>query len=439
MENTSRLKATSYYIYSPERETVLNLTYKGLNQYYSISASEDDDDDDDKLILRKHSRHGKGKSIFKKEIHDSISVSYDGEPDDQKLADGQDPPEPRCTLYRSTQSNGVNILRGNGETSYLEKKERDLSDKVSRNNGKLENQIAQLLDKKTAAGLFPCCARNDQSQICKSVFQKKKCLEEHVAKNKHKFPKSTSITKAFQHVVNEKGVLACTNNRSTAVPKGDFGLELVLENQMEEHDWFQDGCYNKPKRKPATRMTQALRADLMALFEDGQLTGVKYTPETAYRILANMKNPDGRCKYSHHPENPNGPLPEPGRIKNFFNTESQKRKHPSTGGNEVESTGYNTMKNHALQEELARRNLPNKPNSQLFLRILLCLHDEVVNLNEEPKDDEGSEEDEVYETLSVKKLKEKIELRELDIKTPKSQLITMLILSDALIEDDDDS
>ena len=51
----------------------------------------------------------------------------------------------------------------------------------------------------------------------------------------------------------------------------------------------------------------------------------------------------------------------------------------------------------------------------------------------EPEDDEG------YESWKAKSLKTEIVRRELDISTTKNQLITMLILSDALIEDADAS
>ena len=427
MEDTSHLKATSHYIYSPNRETVLRSNLKGLNQYYSISAS----DEDDSLIIRKHSRHGKGKLISKKEIDESMRICYNGEVDEEKLEDGEYPPAPCYNLYRATQRYDINALKESGVTCQ-EKKENDLKDRVSKCNRDLQYHNAELLAQKTMAGLFPCSACDDQFQLCRSVFMSKEHLEKHERSNKHKFPKINTITKAFMQAVNENGVLSSakfSRNRSTAAPRGDLGLELVLESNIEERDWFQDGCYNKPKKKPATRMSEALKSDLLEMFEEGLRTNSKYSPKAALDVLTKMVNPDGRCKYSHHPENLNEPLPDEGRIKSFFSSENTRRKKPST----EKDFGYASMKIDELMEELAKRDLPNKANTLFFLRTILCLHDHITCFEKEPEDDEG------YESWKVKSLKTEIVRRELDISTTKNQLITMLILSDVLIEDADAS
>ena len=422
MEGSSKLRATSHYLYSPNRDTSLRCNLKGLNQCYSVSLSEDG------LILRAHSRHGDGTLLAKKAIDESISIfndNDDGDSREKKLEDGETPPAPKYHLYRATERHDVNVLK-NSDVSYLEKKENGLNDRVSKNNQKLVYENTKILAMQKNRGLFPCSACNDQLQLCKKVYMKKDGLDQHEERakldyTKHTFPNLNTKTKIFKQAVSESGVMsqAKFRNRSKAVINRDMDLQLVLESDLDERDWFQSGCYNKPKRKPIIRTSTALHSDLIKMFEDGLKTNSKFSATEALSKLSKMKNDDGRLKYSHHPDNVNGPLPDEGKIKSFFCREANKRSKPIT-----EKDVYASMKNVDIIEKLRLENCPIKPRTPFFYERMLTMHDK-LNFEEEVVE---------YATWSVEQLEHELIHREFDISKPKSQLIAMAKLSDAYRE-----
>lgn len=84
------------------------------------------------------------------------------------------------------------------------------------------------------------------------------------------------------------------------------------------------------KSKPSFRASAALLLDLEALFlqsfdTEGPKKGKnKYTPDQALVFLQNLKNNDGRRKYSYDKQNDNGPLPTKQYIQGWFSRRKNK-------------------------------------------------------------------------------------------------------------------
>jgi hypothetical protein len=313
--------------------------------------------------------------------------------------------------------------------NYLEREEKGRNDRVSKNNEELLKKNSDYTNNLTEAGLFPCTACNDLMQQCRRTFQSKRALDDHEKNGKHKFPSVTTLTEATRMAINTGGVLSSGTfvNRSTAIER-DLRLQLILETNIDEseRDWFRPGCFNKPKRKKGTPMKAALRADLLQMYEEGDRTNAKISATNALRKLTDMKNSDGSRKYTFNSSNPNGPLPDEKKIKSFFACESLRRKKPATDGD----GGYSKMKKDDLQNLLAARDLCNKPGTVLFFATLLTLHDQLDEC-----DDKGDDAD--YVNWSMADIRQEISNRDwrgLDISKPKTQLISLLELSDLVLE-----
>ena len=147
-----------------------------------------------------------------------------------------------------------------------------------------------------------------------------------MANGKHMFPKKTGLDKALELATKNGGVLSAGNfiNTNHAV-KRDLELQLVQDSSAEQ-DWFSKGCYNKPKRKPVQRMSQALKKDLEEMFQRGLQTNAKVSAIKAVAYLKELRSPDGRLKYSHNFNNVNGPPPDEKRVKQYFSSLSVKQK-----------------------------------------------------------------------------------------------------------------
>jgi hypothetical protein len=172
-------------------------------------------------------------------------------------------------------------------------------------------------------------------------------------------------------------------------------------------------------------MTPALRADLLEMYEEGQRTNAKFSAPNALRKLEDMKKSDGSRKYTFNSSNTNGPLPDEKKIKSFFACESLRRKKPAKDGDGDD--GYSKMKKDDLENLLATRDLCNKPGTVLFFATMLSLHDNLYECD-------GKGDDADYINWSIADLKQEITNRKLDISKPKTQLISLLELSDLVLE-----
>jgi hypothetical protein len=382
--------------------------------------------------LKSHSRFGTGKLLTSEEIHSGLIVcnDEDGISHESKLQEGENPPAPKYKLRMSSSRSNLNrpsIFKG-AEDNYLEREENGRNDRVSRNNQKIkkenEMKLATLMD----AGLYPCPIQDDHLRQCKKLYQTQRALDQHIASAKHKFPSINGVTKAIAMAIEEEGVISSGKfvNKSQAVAR-NLNLHLIAEETIEEEERieFSKGCYNRRQRKKGTKMLDSLKHDLRAMFNIGLANpSAKISATKALKLLEEMKTEDGRFKYSHNPMNLNGKLPSINQIAAFFSQEKNKRNKPSK--DDEDDGTYEKMKNEQLQNLLASRDLPNKPNQFLLLSTILIFHD---MLDPDKIDDEQ----ENYSSWTVNKLKTEIGNRPLDISKPKSQLITLLKLSDECI------
>jgi len=373
------------------------------------------------LVLRSHSRRGEGKLISFSEVSENLSLFDSTNCSESQLGTDEDPPAPQYTLFRTSQRSDKRQLKDDGLT-HLERKESAMKDKVSIINQKMEERVNKKLLEQAAAGIYPCMAVNDQHQRCTRIFLTLKGLNNHLddPEPKHEFSSTSLKTTMFLGAIDEKeGALAAANftNRSPAILK-DLQLVLVPMALIPNLLAFKDGCYNKPERKKSTRMTEALKKDLTEMFDEGERTKAKYSPEQAYEKLRNIKLDGGRSKYSHAPENINGPLPDESRIKSFFHQLKVKRAKPPK-----EDLGYASKSNIVLKAILTSRNLSNNTDTASFLKQLFHLHDLVTPGAEELNYSSPSWNKDALEAELINRYGQ-------ELSKPKSRLIAMLKLSD---------
>ena len=189
-------------------------------------------------------------------------------------------------------------------------------------------------------GIF-CCPFIDETSQCRCVhrFQSKQARDKHIEIGKHKFP--TVSLSTWIHDMHLNGNFAFSlavgsrKNRSKFI-NDERPFETIRCSTFPDYTssliddiWYRDGCYRK-HRKAKFRASEALKADLEALFlegfeKDGPKQGKnKYTPEQAFAFLKNLKMNNGRRKYSHHENNINGALPSILYIQGWFSCRKNK-------------------------------------------------------------------------------------------------------------------
>jgi hypothetical protein len=388
----------------------------------------------DGLLLKSHSRFGSGKLLTREEIHSGLIVCHEDEngiSHESKIQEDEDPPSPKYMLrMRSSPSDldRPSILKGE-EDNYLEREENGRKDRVSKNNQKIQDENEKYLATVRENGLYPCPIQNNLMRLCKETYQSQGALDRHIDSEKHKFPSVNARTKAVvMATAEDDGVLSAGKyvNRSHAVPR-QLNLHLVADETMAEEDkyFFRNGCYNRPERKKATRMSDALKCDLREMFDVGLANpSAKISATKAHKLLEEKKTEDGRFKYSHNPMNTNGKLPSINQIAAFFSQEKNRRSKPSK--DDEDDGSYEKMTNDQLHNLLTSRNLPSKPNQFPLLSTILIFLDIL-----DPDKLEDVQED--YSSWTVKRLKTEIGDRSLDISKPKGQLIMLLKLSDECI------
>ena len=152
--------------------------------------------------------------------------------------------------------------------------------------------------------------------------------DRHESSGKHTYP--TLDTLSWTHKLHLSGKFAFSlatgskSNRSSAINKERI-IQVNETNIIprKRTDWFQDGCYNK-QRKKKFKASDALKEDLENLFLEGFITDGpkqgknKYTGLSALLFLKNLKLANGRRKYSNDKSNKNGALPTKEYIKQWF-------------------------------------------------------------------------------------------------------------------------
>lgn len=173
-------------------------------------------------------------------------------------------------------------------------------------------------------------------------------------------------------------------NRSKVADKSDYQVKNGANDScVNSGDYFSKGCYN-PKRSTNFKASDALRADLEALFlagyqrDNGDKSNAnKYTPIQALAFLSNLKMSNGRRKYSTDVNNNNGPLPSKSFIKSWFSRRVLSYRNELL----LQQSDYNT-----LSEKDLRARIRNEFSEEItrfsqkgFLKLLLKYHHKVHN------------------------------------------------------------
>jgi len=383
-------------------------------------------------MLYKHSRWSIGEFIQEETVQKNWKVTHSNSDSGEKRQDEKEgtniiPIAPTYSLYQSSIAKLKDVTVMNHDPITYQKKEEDKRcARVTKKNLKLQIDEANKLLIKKERNQFQCEAYRG-TQRCTKEYTSSKRLQNHVLKGNHTYAALNSIDMAIQKATSDGGVLCAGNfvNTSNAVKRD---LELLLRvDSSSDQDWCGKGCYNKPKRKPSQRMTTALKKDLEDIFQEGLQTNMKLSAAKTVIRLQEMRNPDGRLKYSYNMNNPNGPPPNVNRVKSYFsNLNIKQKKGP------VEKDGKEPSIPQ-LKEMLQERDLPHGPET-LVLKTILWLCDR-VNITETEDDDNDEIID--YSTWKKEKLKAEIHRRGLTVKTEKERLQLLLRLSDMYNEEED--
>jgi len=242
---------------------------------------------------------------------------------------------------------------------------------------------------------------------------------------KHTFRSLSSIDKAIEMATSVGGVLSTGRfvNTSNAIQK-DLTIQLAEDSPLDQ-DWYAKGCYNRPKRKPIQRISGALKKDLEEIFEKGILTNNKLSALKAVTYLKEMRNPDGRLKYSFNPTNPNGPPPDEIKVKQYFSNLSVKYRRGPVAKEK-------NMTSPQIEVALQERNLPHSP-PLIVLRTILYLCDR-LDIADDEQNEKENEEIVDYADWRAKELEAEIQRRGLTLGTRKERLQLLLHLYDTYNE-----
>lgn len=326
-----------------------------------ISSDEDASDDDDS------ENEGAYRSESDDGHRDDNSSDEDecGHGDDDSLDDdgmGDNPNkesdlsfdnyDPWIHIVKSTWLNNSTTKRGeHSKTDFMTRRIKENKDFMGRKNKKFEKMHEDQIQILQDAGLHICTAINenevDQERCtCKFMFRnalekhKKRCEE---GKAHHVFPRRDLLSDVLADATSGKWALAlaCGSmpNRCQAMSQ-----DIVIENgtlgdkplhSSVPNDWFSRGCYRRDTRKKNTfRASLELVKDLQLLYLAGERrdgggekkNASKYTPSQAIARLANMKDEQGRRKYSYRQGNPNGPLPSEAYVRSWFSRQKSSKK-----------------------------------------------------------------------------------------------------------------
>jgi hypothetical protein len=433
IESSTPIKASTYHVWKPERDVSLCTKLKGFNQYSKVALVEGG------VRRYKHSGRSVGEFIPFDEIDRSWTIDEEG-------SDGYDllkstPPTPRYQLLRSSQKGETSLLPSE-PVNYLERDEmmkRDMIDKHNKELLKKEQAKIQNITEK----LYPCTTF-DGARRCRKAYQTKLGLDRHLLIGPHDFPRLTGLTIAARMAAGESGLLSIGTfvNRSSAIQRHielcsatDLLKHLkessplssaAIQVAIDDRDWHQPGCFNKPKRKQVRRLNQALKSDLVDLFDQGIKTNKKFNAEIALKTLSEYLSSDGTKKYTLHPDNPNGPLPDVDQITHFFSSESSKRKKEGLmKADDSDEGSYEKLTMMKIKDILIQKNLPSTPSTSHLFKEILAHHNKLEEFHEENEDGD-------FLDWTVAELKQEINKRQLNISTPKAQLVTLLTMADAL-------
>ena len=236
------------------------------------------------------------------------------------------------------------------KTDWQVRKLKKDKDMIERRNMKLAKKIQTNFDVRMNAGLFPCPCMNDiDGEGClKNKFKTKAAMENHVRRcedgtDEHLFPSRDLCSNILFDATQGKWALslACGGpmaNRCRALSK-DVVVNDGSDTEVVQHEkignlWFSNGCYRRDMReRPSFAATKVLLLDLELLYISGERrdgggekkNASKYTPAQALARLSNMKDENGRRKYSFKEGNSNGPLPTEPYIRAWFSRRKSKK------------------------------------------------------------------------------------------------------------------
>lgn len=290
---------------------------------------------------------------------------------------------------------------------------------MDQKNKKFENMKANDIEALQNAGLYICpCVNDDTKERCLRKFMHAGALTKHMkcceeGKEKHLYAKTDLYSNILLDVTKGKWALALSigslSNRCRAISKG---VEIIdaqsstIYNHFKK-EWYADGCYRSDVRpRKVFRGTKELTKDLELLFRAGERrdgggakkNAAKYTPEQAIARLANMKDNNGRRKYSHRENNPNGPLPSEAYVRSWFSR--QKTRKQKRGGDLYDTMTHDELKSSCLNTFFAGDN--NVTRKDFVVKMLMM---------EDTKNDESDLYK--YENFTVKQLDEMRKIKNL--------------------------
>ena len=294
----------------------------------------------------------------------------------------------------------------------------------------------------TCSGLF-CCTAIDPTTGGRCIagpFSSQVWLDKHNKMcdrgiNTHTFPSVNSTTQTIIDATSGKFALSLAvgsmTNRDRAVSAPYEVVpckEIVADERVPADYWMETGFYrrdNKKWRKPQFKATEALNADLEALFLEGEKQtedgarkkATKFTAVEAVSILRNMIGDDGHRKYRIG--GPNGAPPDVAFVKARFS----KRKNDGARAllrktNEDRYDGMDTNDLKTKYEQVFSESLTEK---RLLSRILE-IDDEIKH---------GGH-DNQYQQLTTSQLQTECRNRKLPFKLGKDALKTVMRANDKL-------
>ena len=307
---------------------------------------------------------------------------------------------------------GLQFATIHSQKGVQERKHEMQQDRIEASEVTLGRAWDDYIKKREEKGFF-CCGKVEETTMnrCMCSFVTRKGMNAHIGKGDCRFPAMDLKTKL--HKMHLSGMFALslatgsmTNRYNDPNSKGEVvvneGNADVRVHEEVRSSWCEPGCYRKPESKN-TSVSKSLIQDLDFLFmqgfqTDGPKQGTnKYTAEQARAYLLNLFIDGGRRKYSHDPNNKNGPIPSCQYIKSWFSrrkkkmadTEIRKKARSqqiNSADNDEEDLGvlddYQRWNMNKLKGEVANR-MGTKFSKKNFLIETLQLDDKLKS--EEPR------------------------------------------------------
>lgn len=186
---------------------------------------------------------------------------------------------------------------------------------------KTEHQV--IIEAARAKNLFRCDETHPTTMACCSFTTfKEDEMNKHKTSGVHSFPNSNLTDAAIGWATQETSTLryGTLGNRSSSHYSTHTDIKDGLHNVSDKDAHFKPGCYCKPARKKAERLSEMVKKLLIDMFEEGDAKDGKnkkgknkWTPQEAEKKLEQMRDKDGLLLFYHG--GTHGPVPTVDKIK----------------------------------------------------------------------------------------------------------------------------